>query len=1063
MSLPSLFDEARFRAHVDEALGIARRALRASVGERLAVAAAVDHRYDDKYALVEAAANVALASQLTALAELGLTDSKLTQVRSWSAARRAVVLSFGVEETCQFVREVKREVESAHKHVSSKKNVVTGRSTTTTHSVVRTEITYEWRYEYRYQLRVVCGGGSSSVTLRERSAHTTLTTSAKRNPRSDKHVAVPIEVDVSHLFEQIVDEQPPVFGFTIDRRDAKCHTPRRNANTSATHRYHIDVFKFCERAANQIHQLASIDTHEHTRDLTSATTSAAVSVALPVLPVFDRSNAAAAVAATAAAPAAAAATMTTTAATTTTTTTTTTTAATTSVVAADGDSGGVGTAIVAAAVRGAGGRSSSGRGSAKGHHKKGAGGGVLPPCALPDADTIGVLLREQRHSLREALQKLGARSHMPRADNVQRLATVSEFQLVTVLRHVQRIASAFHEAVQYAEHMLYKQLQDAIGKLLTSADFDDYMRFHSRRVLAPAYAPRPCAYALRRDGHCTEGVVSIEKLLTNQPVLTLVRERRVQAGATADEGAMTFALGTSTSATFTGKHYIHALLTQRFGSDRAPKLRLHARARHYSSFALLIGTIQSASSFAPTFGVVLRNRDELQLPLWLDMLPPPKEFKAKVKSLSPEQQRFANAYRSMQLSGTLFAVLLVELKPQLETVLGLPVDALAKELELSEQLFELLSAYRVPSDVLAYDAAVDIDVKPTDTAGKIEAVRQHAAAVEAMLERERRRVVKEHEQKEKLTAAEHKFRNLATSGGGSAGEKYYDDENEDGCDYSDDYDDDDDGSESLSSSASGCSDGSDESSSSSSASGCSEMGRSEGSYSYSGSDDDSSGSALDSSTASASSGDEASAASASSSSARNREPSVDDNTAVDYTQLPKQLDSRCDAYDVDVALRPTYVRFMRPARVKRAGDDTHDNETVLKLPFASLREQDERHERDRTLALLDVLTRSGTLPLVHTHFHVFFAATHCFDKALFDTVIQDNVNPIEKLERSLLIAASTVHATASPSALLSAAERRRVATYSAPHMLSAPSSDVAAITAADSTKKKQKKKQKKDS
>lgn len=57
------------------------------------------------------------------------------------------------------------------------------------------------------------------------------------------------------------------------------------------------------------------------------------------------------------------------------------------------------------------------------------------------------------------------------------------------------------------------------------------------------------------------------------------------------------------------------------------------------------------------------------------------------------------------------------------------------------------------------------------------------------------------------------------------------------------------------------------------------------------------------------------------------------------------------------------------------------------------------------------------------------AATHCFDKTLLDTVIQNNVNPIERVERSLMIVATTVHRR--PAAeLLAEDQRERFLTYS---------------------------------
>jgi hypothetical protein len=44
-----------------------------------------------------------------------------------------------------------------------------------------------------------------------------------------------------------------------------------------------------------------------------------------------------------------------------------------------------------------------------------------------------------------------------------------------------------------------------------------------------------------------------------------------------------------------------------------------------------------------------QNKDELKIPLLLETIPTPKEFKSAISSLSPEQQRFCKAFRSMQL------------------------------------------------------------------------------------------------------------------------------------------------------------------------------------------------------------------------------------------------------------------------------------------------------------------------------------------------------------------------------------------------------------------------------
>ncbi len=70
--------------------------------------------------------------------------------------------------------------------------------------------------------------------------------------------------------------------------------------------------------------------------------------------------------------------------------------------------------------------------------------------------------------------------------------------------------------------------------------------------------------------------------------------------------------------------------------------------------------------------MIVRNKDEFTLPLDLETIPTPKEFKDAISSLSPEQQDFCKAFRGMQLESTLFGVAVIQIQPQLEKLLGLP-------------------------------------------------------------------------------------------------------------------------------------------------------------------------------------------------------------------------------------------------------------------------------------------------------------------------------------------------------------------------------------------------------
>merc|ERR1719446_1266987 len=122
---------------------------------------------------------------------------------------------------------------------------------------------------------------------------------------------------------------------------------------------------------------------------------------------------------------------------------------------------------------------------------------------------------------------------------------------------------------------------------------------------------------------------------------------------------------------------------------------------------VLVGRVASAKAFEPTYAALIQNKDELTIPLNLSTIPTPKEFKDAIESLSPEQQAFAKAFRSMQLQSTLFGVLVIQIKPQLEKVLNLPEDSLTKEIKLSQELVQLFIKYQIPSDLVAFDVITE--------------------------------------------------------------------------------------------------------------------------------------------------------------------------------------------------------------------------------------------------------------------------------------------------------------------------------------------------------------------
>merc|ERR1719240_2096352 len=218
--------------------------------------------------------------------------------------------------------------------------------------------------------------------------------------------------------------------------------------------------------------------------------------------------------------------------------------------------------------------------------------------------------------------------------------------------------------------------------------------------------PRGFCHAIRRPNAYPEGTISIEVAGSTALPVKCISAHRVSDGSPSSVfPPIKFPLSAAADLTFYGDQYLHSFVQHKFARGGAGKLQLAARARQFSSFVLLIGKLSGPGSFDPESAIIIKNKDDLIIPLLLETIPTPKEFRDAIESLSPEQQAFCKSFRSMQLASTLFGVLVIQIKPALERLLNLPDDSLTKEIRLTQDLMELFIEHQIPSDLISYGAA----------------------------------------------------------------------------------------------------------------------------------------------------------------------------------------------------------------------------------------------------------------------------------------------------------------------------------------------------------------------
>jgi len=130
------------------------------------------------------------------------------------------------------------------------------------------------------------------------------------------------------------------------------------------------------------------------------------------------------------------------------------------------------------------------------------------------------------------------------------------------------------------------------------------------------------------------------------------------------------------------------------------------------------------------------------------------------------------------------------------------------------------------------------------------------------------------------------------------------------------------------------------------------------------------------------------------------------NLDNDLSMVPKQLNTQFEKFGND----EKYGGTLRSTVIKTGECWTKKYKpNILSKPESTLLKlKEHKEEKHKALDLLDALSRSGTLPIRCAELHVIVASTHCFGKSVINTVVQDNINPIEKIDRSNLLVASVI-------------------------------------------------------
>lgn len=924
---------------MDKTMEVVRRILDQNKNPQFA--ADVDHKYDDKYGLVEFMTHTGIAATLNVFEQLDGFDEKVLKktIETVQNEKRSMTLRLAAEEEALFIEEKSRAVESPkHDHVevntSSGNEDGTPRTTrgTATHKTVENVTEFHWEASFHHSLILFAGNDDSKgVVLGSRTGSTKLVTRMKQEPFHPQK-RPPIDLDVTFLFASI-DKETLTSAFQIDREKAK--TPRRNEQVEEAYTFAKSLSAWSSRSLHYFRHSVRHELLQAYKDSCPADWLQKIDVTevfAPIVPLFEENEA--------------------------------------------------------------------GEVEAAANDESTQQGGLISLKAPPSGSPIlslkdtNLFLEEQCRSLSNVLKELMSKYPEPSDDD--QFITSYEAKLVLLWLHLCELSQQWRRGIEYVEEMLRNQLVDAIGKVVHAKDFNAFLRFHNQRVFPKMYSPKPFCYAIRQPNQYPDGVLSIvseEKSWSSRPTELeqshadpIETFSRHMAGDSLSS-SISIPLNAATTIEFVGDQYLHGWMDTHFVGQSNAEHFISARARQFSCFLLMTGSISGPAEFTPKDAIILQNKDEVLIPLLTTAMPSAKVFRDAIKSLSPEQARFAKSYRAMQLDSSVFGVCVIQVKPQMEALLDLPPHALTKEIQLTQDLLSLFVEYQIPPNLVSYDGDESATLRE-----KVATVKEYVKGVmdvikgmkDSQLEEEAKKAdtrvemstegAKDRNKKEHhvmrrgmpmVSASYEVAAPKVMSFGGAAAPPASmaamsmaastapDVPVDDGHFVADDYD-------TLQDHKAELKDG----------------GKQRSDQEWFGKF----------------------------------------GPETDFTVIPKKLDALFETYDSDNALRTVTLKTGDNWSRKR------QENLLTKLERSVLNADEQKMETNKALDLLDALSRSGSLPIASGELHILVGVRHEFEQNIMSTVIEENINPIEKVDYSSLLMAATVHEVDISTLLINSAE-----------------------------------------